>query len=109
MPEPIKFPVSAFQLNESSDDGRCIVCQSTVVGRPFLLWTVGAIYSTDSGVNGGPHDNKFAFMRLAHGDRGELESATIFEDVTEGQADIYFCSKRCFRKFLNSLLNRFDL
>jgi hypothetical protein len=103
-----KFPLAAKLIRERSNKGLCTVCQLSVVSRPFLIFTVGAIYSLDGGKTGGFDEKMFGFMHVTRKNGPELESVPIFEDVVDGQADLYFCSRSCFREFLTSLLHLFE-
>jgi hypothetical protein len=92
---------------------QCIGCQQRC-GEPgnFLVLDAGAILHRDASRQfGGPDELMSAYLRLTkHGaePRGPVVDLYIVEDLIGGQAELYFCSASCLRRFFSSVVDELE-
>jgi hypothetical protein len=97
----------------------CPWCKKNKVFEPhsFAVLSGGAMLMDKTRENGGPDDRLDAFLSLSwHGahDNGKgnyrdiNEMTEIARDVRGGQFDIYFCSTKCLRAYLNYCIDKLE-
>lgn len=98
----------------------CPVCRAAKVLEPhsMAIINLGAILMTNRETGSGTMSSDLdGFLRLIwHGahdgglgrDSGIDAHVEIVEDAHGGQADLYFCSTRCLRGFLNACVDELE-
>jgi hypothetical protein len=97
----------------------CPVCKKRKVWEPhsMAVLTAGALFMNRREKLGGPSNKMDGFLSLAwHGahDGGKGRGkeigcvVDIIRDAVGGQADLYFCSTGCLRRFLNACVDELE-
>ena len=91
----------------------CVTC-GRPTGEPgeFLCLNAGAVLHTDATrQTGGPAELMSAYFTLIkHGAEpdGPYVTLDVVHDLTGGQADLYFCSARCLRRFFTVAVDELE-
>jgi hypothetical protein len=112
----LKFPVVKGKSGHWPKKPLCPICGRNKVFEPhsMAVLSAGAILMDRAEDSGGPSDNLDGFLEIhwygAHDagkgkDRDVFCEVDIIRDALGGQADLYFCSTKCLRKFLNACVD----
>ena len=108
----IKFPIVKGKSDHWPKKAVCPICRQNKVLEPhsMAILMAGALLMDRTEDCGGPSDDMDGFLSLhwhgAHdGGKGEDPEigceVDIIQDCVGGQAELYFCSTKCLRQFLN--------
>lgn len=115
-----RFPVAKGGKVFFPKEALCPVCKAEKVLEPHSMAIVnlGAMLMTNRETGSGMmSDDLDGFLRFAwHGahdgglgrDPGIEAHVEIVQDARGGQADLYFCSTECLRKFLNACVDELE-
>jgi hypothetical protein len=111
----MKFPV---QIGDSTAGlearrGECPVCHGAQQGEPgeFAFLNGGALKEFPGGGGAGPAPGLLGFLSIglhgAHSAEVDTPSGnvSVFERAPLGQFEVYFCSTKCLRGFLNAAVD----
>jgi hypothetical protein len=112
----MKFPIIKNDESYYPKKGLCPVCKKNKVCEPnsMVVFSGGACLMDKQRKSGGPHQSMDAFLNIAwhgahdHGvgkDRDQYRTIDIVEDVKGGQFEFYFCSKKCFKDWINKIID----
>ena len=112
----LKFPVVKGKSWHWPKKPLCPICGKNKVFEPhsMAILTAGAMLMDRAEDSGGPSNDLDGFLALhwhgAHnggkGQHGDVFCGVdIIRDAFGGQADLYFCSTECLRKFLNACVD----
>lgn len=114
----MKFPVVQKGESYFPTDSKCPMCQKALV-KPEkveqVVLTVGAMKKTgkgwDKGWSGlGNHDLGGILTICTHSHNSDMPGVSV--DVVDlagnGQADLVFCSTKCLRAFLNTVVDEVE-
>ena len=115
----LKLPVVKGKSNHWPKKPLCPICGKNKVFEPhsMAILTAGAVLMDRAKDSGGPSDDLDGFLALHwHGahNGGQGKDADVFcgvdiiRDAIGGQADLYFCSTECLRKFLNACVDELE-
>jgi hypothetical protein len=115
----MKLPTVKLRTSYHPKKARCPWCGENKVLEPHSFATLsgGAMLMDRKDRSGGPDDNMDGFLYLLwHGahDAGEGTDreigviVDIARDVRGGQFDIYFCSTKCLRSYLNFCVDELE-
>ena len=115
----LKFPVVKGKSWHWPKKPLCPIRGKNKVFEPhsMAILTAGAMLMDRAKDEGGPSGDLDGFLALHwHGahDGGKGQDGDIFRgvdiirDVFGGQADLYFCSTECLRKFLNACVDELE-
>jgi hypothetical protein len=115
----LKFPVVKVKSNHWPKKPLCPICGKNKVFEPhsMAILTAGAMLMDRARDSGGPSNDLDGFLALhwhgAHnGGQGKDDDVfcgvDIIRDAIGGQADLYFCSTECLRKFLNACVDELE-
>ena len=116
----MRFPVVAGKKWSFPQKALCPICRKNKVWEPhsMAVLSVGALKVNRKRNAGGPSNELDGFFNMYwHGahDEGEGKDRDIgallevVQDAYGGQSDIYFCSTRCMRIFLNRSVDELEL
>lgn len=116
----MRFPLRFKKMHYPSKS-KCAWCKKGKVCEPNSMagLTGGALLLNRKRTEGWPDDRLDGFLELwwhgAHtsdGGQGKYpdihEAVEIAKDIRGGQFDIYFCSTKCLRAFLNHAVNQLE-
>jgi endogenous inhibitor of DNA gyrase (YacG/DUF329 family) len=117
--ENMKFPVLKGKKTAFPRNAKCPQCEQSKVLEPhsMVILCGGAMLMDQKRKNGGPNECLDGFLELTwHGahnggtgkDRDIFTSVHLAEDCFGGQFEIYFCSTKCMRAFLNSWVDALE-
>jgi hypothetical protein len=120
MKNTIKLPVVAKRINDYPQKALCPICKKRKVLEPhsFASLSGGAMLINRRNDTGGASDNLDGYLEFIwHGahDNGVGKNREIYtveyiaHDVRGGYFDLYFCSPKCLRAFLNKCVDEFKL
>lgn len=100
----IQFPVAHGKVWSFPPDPLCPVCRDTRVLEPHdaVVLSGGAAPNSGKVVDGG-----FLHMYL-HSHQQNGAEVEIVRDTTIGQFDLFFCSTKCLRRFLNECVDELE-
>ena len=115
-----RFPVVTKKKTSFPGPPVCPVCKKTKVCEPYSFTTlIGGACLQDR--KGDPKDldqRLEGFLSIDHHGKhdalppyGEIELGAIVDiakDTVGGQFDLYFCSPKCLRRFLNSAIDELE-
>lgn len=115
----ISFPILSNKQGIFPEASTCSLCNKEKVAEPhsFAVLSGGALLMEPAGDTGGPDDNMEGYLSILwHGVHGEGEGEhqeiykkiDVVEDLVSGQFDIYFCSTKCLRGFLNEMVDKLE-
>lgn len=114
-----KFPVVKGKSWHWPKKPLCPICGKNKVFEPhsMAILTAGAMLMDRARDSGTPSNNLDGFLEIHwHGahDGGQGKDGDVFcgvdiiRDAIGGQADLYFCSTECLRKFLNTCVDELE-
>lgn len=88
----------------------CKICSKDINGR-FLCLSGGALLMDRETDSGGSDENMDAFLSITtHDDNNNLYETNdiipINNGTSDGQFEIYFCSKKCIKQFFNDHVDK---
>jgi hypothetical protein len=115
----LKLPVVKGKSAHWPKQSLCPICGKNKVLEPhsMALLSAGALLMDRVEDSGGPSDALDGFLELHwHGahdsgrgkDRDTYCVVDIVRDALGGQADLYFCSTKCLREFLNTCVDELE-
>ncbi len=115
----LKFPVVKGKSSHWPKKPLCPICGKNKVFEPhsMAILAVGAMLMDRATDSGSMSDDLDGFLALHwHGahdggkgkDRELFCGVDIVRDAFGGQADLYFCSTKCLRKFLNACVDELE-
>jgi hypothetical protein len=115
----MRFPIFQNDTAIFPKVARCPWCKKGKVFEPHSMAILegGACLMNRRTACGGTDDRMDAFLQLTwhgahdHGigdDRELYTSVPVAEDCVGGQFELYFCSTKCLRAFLNSWVDELD-
>lgn len=115
----MKLPTIKDQSSSFPKKAICPWCKKNKVFEPhsFAVLSGGAMLMDKKRENGGPDDRLDAFLSLAwhgahDGGKGKYrdinEMTEIARDVRGGQFELYFCSTKCLRAYLNFCVDELE-
>jgi hypothetical protein len=115
----LKLPVVKGKSNHWPKKPLCPICGNHKVFEPhsMAILAAGALLMDRAKDSGGPSDRLDGFLALhwhgAHdGGKGKVRdvycAVDIIRDSVGGQADLYFCSTKCLRTFLNACVDELE-
>ena len=115
----LKLPVVKGKSDHWPKKPFCPICGKNKVFEPhsMAILYAGAMLMDRAKDEGGPSDDLDGSLELHwHGahDGGTGKDADIFcgvdiiRDAIGGQADLYFCSTKCLRRFLNACVDELE-
>ncbi len=115
----VKLPVVDTKPNYWPTVARCPICKKSEVHEPhsMAILGAGALKMNRRRQEGTMSDDLDGFLHLAwHGahDNGQGINRdigcilNIVQDARGGQADLYFCSTKCLREFLNGCVDELE-
>ncbi len=115
----MKLPTLKGRTSVFPEKALCPWCRKNKVLEPhsFAILEGGALLMDRRSKSGGPDDNMEGFLDLAwHGahdggkgkDKGIGGFVEIAKDIRGGQFEIYFCSTKCLRSYLNFCVDELE-
>jgi len=115
----MKFPVVGPGKSHWPTKPMCPICKNTKILEPhsMAVLTAGALKMNRKKDEGTMSKDLDGFLSLTwHGahDQGQGTDreigciVDIFNEVPGGQADLYFCSTKCLRQFLNTCVDELE-
>ncbi len=115
----MKFPAVKGRSSSFPKKALCPWCQKNKVLEPhsFVVIAGGAFLMNREEDSGGPDDNMDGFLDIIwHGahdggegrDREIGATVQIAKDVIGGQFELYFCSTKCLRPYLNFCVDELE-
>lgn len=115
----MKLPTIKGKTSSFPKRGACPWCKKNMAFEPnsFAVLAGGAFLMDRKKDSGGPDDRMDAYLSLTwHGahdegkgkDRGIYETIEIARNVRGGQFDLYFCSTKCLRAYLNYCVDELE-
>ncbi len=115
----MKLPTLKGRQTYYPKNALCPWCQKNKVLEPhsFAMLGGGALLMNRKDNSGGPNDKMDGFLYIAfHGahngglgkDQGIGGMIELARDVRGGQFDLYFCSTRCLREYLNYCVDELE-
>ena len=115
----MKLPTVKGRTSSYPKRALCPWCRKNKVLEPhsFAVIDGGALLINREDDSGGPDDNMDGFLSITwHGahdggvgkDRDIGATVQIAKDVRGGQFDLYFCSTKCLRSYLNFCVDELD-
>ena len=115
----IKFPLVSSNKHCYPSEPRCAWCKKNKVCEPhtFIGLSGGAMLMNQKRTEGWPDSRMDGFLDIyvhgAHwGGAGKYQDRSehifIAKDVKGGQFDLYFCSTKCLRAFLNYTVDELE-
>jgi hypothetical protein len=115
----MKYPILKKDEYYYPAKALCPVCKKNKVLEPhsMVIFSGGACLMDKKRKNGGPDSSMDAFLTLAwHGahdqgigkKRDQYKVMDIVEDVKGGQFEFFFCSVKCFKKWINQIIDDFQ-
>ena len=115
----IKLPTLRGQSSYYPKTALCPWCQKNKVLEPYSSASLcgGALLMIREDDSGGPDEKMDGFLSLSwHGahdgaegkDREIYATVEIAHDVRGGQFDLYFCSTKCLRSYLNFCIDELE-
>ena len=119
MKKKLKFPIVKGKKDHWPLKAVCPICGKGKVLEPhsMAILSAGAMLVDRKQKTGRPSDTMDGFMSLMwHGahDRGKGKyreigcGVNIMFDVMGGQADLYFCSTKCLRRFFDKCVDELE-
>jgi len=86
--------------------GKCSLCGVKRIDSSLFYYIMGgALYGKKN--NCGMNKKMFGFLTIGiHNHKGK--HLDIVESSWDGQFDLYFCSKKCLKKFFNDIVDRLE-
>jgi hypothetical protein len=115
----VKLPVIQDEVTHWPSEPVCPVCQKRKIFEPhsFAMLGFGALRVDRKSNSGRPSPDLDAFFNLIwHGAHQEGEGVNreiscmvdIVKNIHGGEAELYFCSLACLRKFLNHCVDQLE-
>ena len=115
----MKLPTLKNKTNSYPEKALCPWCRKNKVFEPhsFAMLGGGALFLNRNRDSGGPDDRMDGYLSLTwHGaheegegkDRDIYSVVQIAKDVRGGQYDVYFCSTKCLRSYLNFCVDQLE-
>lgn len=115
----MKLPTLKGRTSYHPKKGLCPWCRKNKVLEPhsFAVLSGGALLMDRKNESGGPDDSMDGFLHMFwHGahdggigkDKGIGASLDIARDVRGGQFELYFCSTKCLRSYLNYCVDELE-
>ena len=110
----MKFPVVQQGKSNFPKDSKCPICQKALVTPEKVeqvVLTVGALKKMGKGWSGCGNGNLGGILTICtHSHNSDMPGVSV--DVVDlagnGQADLVFCSTKCLRAFLNTIVDEVE-
>jgi hypothetical protein len=106
----MKFPVikNGYFWRPKVLNGKCSLCGVKSVGsNKFYYIMGGALYGKNKD-NCAMSNKTFGYLTMGihNHDSCNYKHLDLIESSCNGQFDLYFCSKKCLKRFFNEILKR---